>query len=133
MPCCTDDQRAIAKSAGIKMKAVADFRKTISRKLVRVSKIEDNFWEVRLSLRSRSLFFCLNSIVVSIVLEVREGGIFGSASLDGIARESTRNGRRSGRVNVEFHGIGVVCEGETEFLSSDAWTKTKAVADEPEM
>ena len=45
----------------------------------------------------------MNNIAVSIVLEVRVGGIFGFALLGEVARESVRNGLRSGRVNVEFH------------------------------
>ena len=105
VPCCTDDQLAILKSARKKRTDEYTFRSNIARKLACAPKSEDNFWEVRLSLRPRSLFFCLNNIAVSIDLEVRGGGIFGYASLDKIAREGMRNGRRSGRMNVEFHGM----------------------------
>ena len=104
VPSCTDEQRARVKSAGKKLLAVFDFQYIISKKLARAPKPEDTFWEVRPLLRSRSLFFCLNNIAASIVLEVRGGGICGSALLDE-GRESMRNGHRSGRMNVEFHGM----------------------------
>ena len=93
------------KRAQKKIRAADDFRTKIAEKLASVPKTEDNFWEVRLLLRSRSLFFCLNNIAVSIVSEVRGGGILGSASLDEIAAERMRSGCRSGRMNVEFHGM----------------------------
>ena len=92
-------------SAKKKSAAARNFRRSISQKLARAPKSEDNFWEVRISHRSRSFFFCLNNIAVSIVLKVRGDGIYGSALLDKIAWESMRNGHRSGRVNVEFHGM----------------------------